>query len=190
MTKTLLIALLTMFCPLFVSAQDEYEPPKGHQTVGWIEKLKLSPGDLILRARLDPAKNSSSLYAENIKKMRKNRKLWVSFELMDQYGNSGKVSSEVIRTVKVKVDEKKTKEDPVVRLGMCLGKTYFEDEIRLTDKKHEEYDMQLGRQALEGNFLIDPGAKLTSNPECGDRGKDLGETEPITADDSGSESGQ
>ncbi len=181
--KFLLITLLVVCPPLTALAQDEYEPPKGHQIVGWLEKLKLSPGDLILRARLDPARNSSSLHAENIKKMRKNRKLWVSFELMDQYGNSGKVSSEIVRTVKVKVDEKKTKEDPVVKLGMCIGRTYFEDEVRLTDKKHEEYDMKLGRQALEGNFLIDPGAKLTSNPECGDRGKDLGEAQPITADD-------
>lgn len=184
--KVFLIVLL--FFPVVCRGQEDFEPRKGRQTVGWLEKVRISPGDLVMNAKLDPGKVSSTLYAESVKKMRKGKKLWVSFELTDQYGNSAKISREVLRSEKAKGADGKQREDQVISLGMCLGKMYFEDEVRLTDKRHDEYDIRVGRQALEGNVLIDPGAKLSSSPECGEKGKDLGTVEPISGGE-GSEEG-
>ncbi|NMC63185.1 MAG: hypothetical protein GYA55_08445 [SAR324 cluster bacterium] len=177
-----LLLFLSIF-PIFCSAQDEFEPRKKRQTVGWIEKVKISPGDLILQAKLDPGSSYSSIYGENIKKLRKSKKLMVSFELSDRYGTSAKISRDILRSEKIKEPDGKQKEYHVISLGMCLGKSYFEDEVRLIDKKHDDYDIKIGRQALEGNVLIDPSAKLSSSPECGEKGKDLGSVETITAEE-------
>lgn len=188
--------MIRLFSPvlifLFVTntslyAQDEFEPRKPKQTVGWIEKVKIYPGDLLLNARLTPGLGTSSMHAENIKKMRKNKKIWVTFEVTDQYGNTSRLSREAIRSAKVKTPEGKNFEEHVVTLGMCLGRTYFEDEVKLVAKKHEQYAIRLGRQALEGNFLIDPAAKMITEPECGERGKDLGPVETVESAEGGEE---
>ena len=174
-----LVLLSLSLLPMRAGAQDDFEPKRVRQPVGWIEKIRLSPGDLLMYARLDPGRSTSTLYAENFKKMRKNKKLWVSFDLNDRYGTSVRIQREIIRSAKVKGADGKSREEHTVSLGMCLGRAYFEDEVRLIDKKHEEFDLRLGRQALEGNVLIDPATKLTTTPECGERGKDLGPVETL-----------
>ena len=166
--------LLSILCVSFpLHAQEGSDAPAKKQVVGWIEQVKVFPGEFTMQAKLDAGFSKSSIHAENVKKVRKGKKLFANFELTDRFGTTGKLSREVIRSEKVKDAEGKTKEEHVVMLGMCLGSRYFEDEVRLTSKTREAYDMKIGRQALEGNVLIDPASKSITSPDCGDKGKDL-----------------
>ena len=181
MTNSIILVFVSIFYFVpFSFAQEDGEAPapkaivcKERQVIGIMEKVKVFPGELLMHAKIQPGLRTSSIYVENMRRVRKGKKILAIFEMADQYGNEAKAMREIVRSVKIKGGDGKTREEFVVVMGMCLGKKYFEEEISLTSQQHDEYEIKLGRQTLEGNVLVDPGSKYITGPDCGEKGKDL-----------------
>ncbi len=48
-------------------------------TVGWVEKVQIHPGNLLVEARLDTGADTSSLHCDCITSFDRNGEKWVSF---------------------------------------------------------------------------------------------------------------
>lgn len=134
--------------------------------VGWVEKIGVAPGDLVMHAKLSPGTEMSSVSAQDIKEFRRGGKRWVRFKVADRYGKKHVAELPVIRTTDIKTHSDKASKRYVVELGLCLGTVYQEDEVTLVDRRKFEYEMLIGRNFLAGTVTIDPSVSYTVEPAC------------------------
>jgi hypothetical protein len=57
------------------------------QVVGWLEEVKIYPGNLILKAKLDTGAKNCSLNAQNIVEFERDGEKWVRFEIVRHSGD-------------------------------------------------------------------------------------------------------
>ncbi|PCE62999.1 30S ribosomal protein S6--L-glutamate ligase [Sediminicola luteus] len=112
-----------------------------------------------IKARVDSGAKTSSLQANNVKFITKGLEEWVRFEVNPiQENRSVAVPCEAklvdVRTVKS--SQGISEERPVVRTMVTLGDDSFEIELTLANRDTMEYRMLLGREALNGRYLVDP----------------------------------
>lgn len=136
------------------------------QIVGWVEKVRLSPGNVVLNAKLDTGALHCSLDAENLTFFTRGGVQWVRFEVDDHLGHKVAMERPLVREANVKRHYQKFQKRPVVRLGVCLGKFYQEVEVNLVDRQGFQYAMLIGRSFMRGTLIIDPAVKYTVEPEC------------------------
>ncbi len=139
---------------------------KNKPMLGWIEKVEIKPDNLIMHAKLAPGSETSSVGATNVKSFKKKGKRWVKFDLKDREGKSRTLSKELIRIAKIKRPGNDPIERYTVELGLCIGKTYLEEEVTLADRRGFEYELLIGRSFLAGNLTIDPSLSYTVKPTC------------------------
>ena len=134
--------------------------------VGWLEKARILPGGLTLRAKLDTGAKTCSLTALGMIEFNRNGEQWVRFEVKDKYADKITLERKVLRTASIKQHGAELQKRPVVLVGICLGYVYKEVEVSLVDRSTFNYPMLLGRSFLAGRFIIDPAAKFTTPPSC------------------------
>jgi hypothetical protein len=136
------------------------------QVVGWIEKVRIYPGNYLVHAKLDSGAEYSSLDAAKLTEFDRDGKRWVRFDLPQ--GDGGKVTIErpLLRTATIKRHFLGSQKRPVVKIGVCLGHIYKETEVNLVDRTGFNYRMLIGRKFMEGVVVIDPSAQYTIEPEC------------------------
>jgi hypothetical protein len=136
------------------------------KVVGWIEKVRLSPGNFVVHAKLDSGAEYSSLDAANLTEFDRNGEPWVRFDLTEREGPKITIERPLLRTATIKRHYLKAQKRPVIKLGVCLGDIYKETEVNLVDRTGFQYRMLLGRKFMEGAVIIDPSAKYTVEPKC------------------------
>ncbi|RMG43035.1 MAG: hypothetical protein D6719_04615 [Candidatus Dadabacteria bacterium] len=136
------------------------------EILGWVEKVKIYPPRLILHAKLDTGADYSSLHARNITEFKRNGQDWVSFVVVNRYGNTIRLEKEVIRHALIKRHGGKHQKRSVIRLGICVGNTYMEHDVNLVDRRNFDYQMLIGRKFLAGNIIVDPAVTYTAEPRC------------------------
>jgi hypothetical protein len=57
---------------------------------------------------------------------------------------------------------------PVVELEICIGNRRMRPQVSLNDRSRLEFPFLLGRNALEGNFVVDVSRQKTVTPNCPD----------------------
>ncbi|MBI4524164.1 MAG: ATP-dependent zinc protease [Deltaproteobacteria bacterium] len=134
--------------------------------VGWVEKVRIYPGNLLVEARIDTGAELSSLHCDCISPYERNGEKWVSFVVVTLDGRPTLMERRVHRTAKIKRHFGEVQERMVIKLGVCLGKTYKEAEVNLVDRSGLTYPMLVGRDFLEGDFLVDPSAEYKIEPQC------------------------
>lgn len=136
--------------------------------VGWAERVHITPGDVLVHAKLVPGDETTSVHASDIEPFERDGKPWVRFTLHDRTGKKVVVERGVIREVKLKGAKK-----PVylVPLGLCIAGVYEEAEVRLRDRSAQHYRMVIGRNVLAGNVVLDPSQSFTVEPKCANLGK-------------------
>ena len=139
---------------------------KGKPVLGWAEKVRVSPGGLILHAKLSPATDVLSINAQNMSAFKRSGKRYVRFEISDRYGNEQKLELPVLRKASIKRLTGKSQSRYVVELGLCLAGLYQEEEVTLVDRSSSEYDMIIGRDFLAGRVIVDPSSSFTAEPKC------------------------
>ena len=170
--RLLQILIFFMLCSPAVSALAEApksgQAPLKKQLVGWVEKARVFPGELLMHAKLVPGTESCSLSAQDIEIVRKGpkKRRWVKFKLADRYGRSKQFEEKLARVVRIKKSNGESQRRYVVQLGICLAGTYQETEVSLVDRSNFEYEMLIGRAFLAGIFAIDPSATHTREPNC------------------------
>jgi hypothetical protein len=136
------------------------------EIVGWVEKVRIYPGKLLVEARVDTGADISSLHCDCITSFDRNGEKWVSFVVETSDGRPVLMERKVVRVAKIKRHFGEVQERMVVKLGVCLGKTYKEAEVTVVDRSGLTYPMLIGRDFLEGDFLVDPSVSYKTEPQC------------------------
>ena len=143
--------------------------PAGAQSkyiVGRVEKVRICPEDLVLRAKLDTGAKTSSLHAPRMTKFEKNGERWVRFSVKDCRGIEATIERRIVRQARIKRKNREPEERVVILLGVCLGTRCREIEVNLVDRTEFIYPMLIGRSFMIGHILVDPELKYTSQPAC------------------------
>lgn len=156
--------LLMIFIFSFLFLAPLYAESK--QVVGWIEKVRIYPGNLIVHAKLDTGADNCSINVPNVEFFERRGEKWVRFDFTNREGKTVTFERKVVRIVKIKRKGAKRQERPVIMLGVCLGNVYKEFEVNLANRSGFKYHMLIGRKFLKGDFLIDSSIKYTVEPGC------------------------
>jgi len=158
----LIIAVLGFIFFVLISPGVSHEK----QVVGWLEKVCIYPGNLIINAKLDTGARNSSLNVSHITEFVRNGKQWVRFNVTDRYGNTATIEKKIHRTVKIKDHDGKPQLRLAVLLCISLGSFHKEVEVNLADRSYFNYQMLIGRSFLAGNVIVDSSIKYTTKPIC------------------------
>lgn len=114
-----------------------------------------------IKARIDSGAKTSALHAINIVPFKKDGLPWVSFDI-HPLQNDGKTT---IHCEALLHDKRKVKSSNgnselrfVIKTILSIADESWEVEITLTNRDSMGYRMLLGRQAMAGKMLVDPGA--------------------------------
>lgn len=129
--------------------------------IGWREWVGLPElGVEGIKAKIDTGARTSALHAFAIEPFRRSGALWVRFEVHPLQRSS---------TVKIKceapaIDERSVRNSGglverryIVETRLMLGDRTWPIELALTNRDQMGFRMLLGRTALEGRALIEPG---------------------------------
>ena len=139
------------------------------QIVGWVEKARIYPGNLVLQAKMDSGADNSSLNVLDVVEFERNGEKWVRFELVNDLGQSVVIERRLVRIARIKRHQGMRQERPVVRMGICVGNYYREAEVNLVDRSKFKYPLLIGRSFMGDNLVIDPSAQFTLEPGCGEQ---------------------
>jgi len=140
--------------------------------LGWLERIRLDPWDIVAKAKLDTGAKTAAIHASDIERFEKSGKKWVRFKLAldhrDPKSETFLVERPLERDIKIKLRGKKQDHDarPTVKLQFCLGGTRFEALFTLVNRSKFNYPVLLGRRFLADLAVIDPAAKYNSTPTC------------------------
>lgn len=140
------------------------------KVVGWIEKVRIYPGNLMVYAKLDSGADNCSLHAANLTQFQRDGRPWVRFDLDNRDGQKVTIERPLLRMATIKRHNLKAQKRPVIKIGVCLGDIYKETEVNLVDRAGFNYRMLIGRKFMEGVVIIDPAAKYTVEPHCQEPG--------------------
>ena len=141
-------------------------PVNAKEVVGWVEKTVIYPGNIQVKSKIDTGAKTSSLHCECITPIKRSARDWVSFSVRNFKGEIITLEKPVHRIAKIKRHFGETQERFVVKLGICLGSVYREEEVTLVDRSGFNYQMLIGRNFIRNDFLVDPGATFTVEPSC------------------------
>ncbi|HAC34132.1 MAG TPA: 30S ribosomal protein S6--L-glutamate ligase [Gammaproteobacteria bacterium] len=112
-----------------------------------------------VKARVDSGAKTSSIHAVNIQPFRRDRKLWVSFEVHPLQGNR----RVLVRCERKVVDRRSIKSSSgvsetryVISTPVKIGEQIWHIQLSLANRDSMGFRMLLGREALEGRAVIDP----------------------------------
>jgi hypothetical protein len=158
----LVIATVGVIFLFLVSPVDAHDK----LVVGWLEKVCIYPGNLIINAKLDTGARNSSLNASHITEFVRNGKQWVRFNVTNRYGNTATIEKKIHRIVKIKDHDGTPQLRLAILLGISLGSFHKEVEVNLADRSYFNYQMLIGRSFLAGNVIVDPSVKYITKPIC------------------------
>lgn len=137
---------------------------------GWVEKLRLEPHGIALKAKLDTGAKTSSLHAEKIETFTREGQKWVRFEMTVDDANDRprtlKLEKRRVRGVLIKEHEGEYDSRPVVEMSFCLGGERHSAEFTLVDRSRFLYPVLLGRRFLAGFAPVDAGKTFTRPLAC------------------------
>lgn len=136
------------------------------EVIGWVENVRVLPGDVLITAKIDTGADASSLHCDCINKFIRNGEPWVQFTITGVSGKQVSLEKKVERTIKIKRHFGAVQKRDVVRLGLCLGGQYEERDVSLVDRTGFKYDLLIGRKFMAGKFIVDPSQKFLVEPHC------------------------
>ena len=112
-----------------------------------------------LQIRIDTGAKTSSLHVDNLKKIKKDGKPWVKFDLHpDIYHVENVISCQAALTDlrSIKSSNGSSEKRYVISTLFQLGNHSWPIEITLTDRSDMSYLMLLGREGMGSRLLVDP----------------------------------
>ena len=142
------------------------------ETVGWVERVRLYPGDVEVEAKIDTGADQSSVDCNCINFVERNGAKYVNFKVMDINGKLHTFERKIKKYIYVKQHTGDAQRRPEVTMGICLGGTYRTITVNLTNRANYRYPVLVGRKFLSGRFTVDPGRRYTTEPRCPGAPKD------------------
>jgi len=128
--------------------------------IGVLERVDIAQwGVRGMSARVDTGARTSALHVDSLQELGDGR---VRFQL-GKVGRSGRrpaaVEATVVRRTRVRSTSGETETRVFVTAHVTLGGAEHRIEVGLVDRSHMQHPMLLGRSALAGRFLVDPGGR-------------------------------
>ena len=125
--------------------------------VGWRETVSLPKFKLKdLRAKIDTGAKTSALHADNIEYLTVKGEKFVRFLLITEDGKNHFIKCPLIDVRSIKSSNGDRTIRPVVKTEIVMGHHRFEIEVTLINRDLMGFKMLIGREALNGRFLINP----------------------------------
>jgi hypothetical protein len=134
---------------------------KERMPIGWREWVALPQlGIAAVKAKVDTGARSSCLHAVNLWVYERRGAVRVRFDV-HPYQRDTKTTvtadAEVLGYRRVKSSTGHVSVRPVIRTAMQLDDHLWEAELTLANRDTMGYRMLLGRRAVRGRFIVDPG---------------------------------
>ncbi|MGE3166580.1 MAG: ATP-dependent zinc protease [Planctomycetota bacterium] len=142
--------------------------PSEKVVVGWREWLSLPElGVDRIKAKIDTGARSSAIHAFDVVEYHRAGRHWLRFNL-----HPLQRSSDVIVPARARVlDRREVRSSTghlhlrwLIRTEVVLAGQRFPIELTLSRRDEMGFRMLLGRQALRGRFVVDPGRSFVSDP--------------------------
>ena len=128
--------------------------------IGVVEEVILLPWGIRLPARIDTGAAHSSLDARGLT-IKDNI---AEFKLPKKYGGL-QLRLPIIDWQTIRSAESKERR-PVVEVELCVGPKQLRARINLNDRSKVKYPLIIGRDILQGNFIIDCTQPRCAPPSC------------------------
>jgi len=129
--------------------------------IGWREWVSLPElGIDRIKAKIDTGARTSALHAFNIEVYKKGRQEWVRFAIHPYQKNDTEIHTCtcLVRDIRVVTNSGGSREQRVViETLLNMGDLSWPFETTLTNRDEMGFRMLLGRTAMKGRFLVDPG---------------------------------
>lgn len=159
-------ALAVVYCAATLALRPPGAYGDEKRELGWIEKVRILPEGVTLTAKLDTGANTTSLGVRHLTRFERDGRPWVRFVVSDRNGKELVFVRPVIRAVRVKRSEARTRTRPVVMLTICIAGSFREETVTLATRSHLLYALLIGRATMEGRFLVNPSRKYTHPARC------------------------
>lgn len=134
---------------------------KARPVIGWREWVALPDfGVARIKAKVDTGARSSSLHAFDMETFERDGAERIAFSIHPNQRDdrtSLRVEAPVYDRRKVRPSTGKAKIRPVVLVPVTLGAATWPVEISLVRRDMMGFRMLLGRQAVRGHYVVDPG---------------------------------
>ena len=134
--------------------------------IGWVERVKIYPGDFEIHAKIDTGAKTSSLNAPNMNIFKRDGEDWVSFKVTNRKGISRNFEEKIFRISKIRRHGGTIQRRPVVMLGVCVANVFQRTQVNLIDRKNFNYQMLIGRRFMTGQVIVDPSRTFIAKPDC------------------------
>jgi hypothetical protein len=140
---------------------EQADDPGGLQVIGWREWVTLPElGVRAIKPKIDTGARSSTIHAHDVATFQRGNKTYVRFTI-HPYQRSSKravvAEAEVVEFRHVKSSSGHKSLRPVIMTEIELLGQRWEIELTLAVRDQMGFRMLLGRQALRGRFVINPG---------------------------------
>lgn len=134
--------------------------------MGWIERVRIQPENLLMEAKLDTGARNTSIDAADIVEFTRGGKKWVRFNVSNRKGRTVTFERPIFRIAWIKRSATKTTPRPFVMLPLCIGNVLREVEVNLAKRSHLNYPLLVGRSAMKGKVIVDPSREFIKEPIC------------------------
>lgn len=129
--------------------------------VGGVETLHIIPFDMPFHARMDTGAETSSVDAFNIRPFERDGKKWISFDIKNRKDGTVKHFEKPVKRKTTIVRTGEEERRYVVHLDIKMGGKLIDAEFSLNDRSKFEYQVLIGRNIINGRFIIDPSISNT-----------------------------
>ena len=135
---------------------------KNPLTVGWREWVVLGGLDcpIPIKAKIDTGAATSALHAARLRRYEVDGEQWVEFTLRPHQRtsrDSRRVQAKVVDERRVRSSNGRSEVRPVIETVMGIGDRHWAVQFTLSRRDEMGFRLLLGRRALRGRTLIDPG---------------------------------
>jgi len=135
--------------------------------VGWREWVELPDLGLTrIQGKMDTGAKTSALHAINLQEESRDGERWVRFDVPKKTKSQRTVqaAARVVDERQIKSSNGSMELRPVIETPIQIGDASWPIELTLTDRRLMGFRLLLGRQALKGKVLIDPGHTFICDP--------------------------
>ena len=141
------------------------DPLSGLRVVGEVEPVTLVKSGLTMPARIDTGATTSSIDATEIEPFERDGEKWVRFMVIDRRsGEKVPMQCRLLRRVNIISHAGESLRRPIVMVKTMMGGVAFDHEFSLTDRSDFSYQILIGRNYLQGEFVVDVNRKNVTSP--------------------------
>ncbi len=138
-----------------------HEPPRQLNPIGWREWATFPEWNgVVIKAKIDTGARTSALHAFDVRVVRRGSRSFAQFQVHPIQRSTVNVidtEAELLEYRTVTSSGGHTSHRPVIVTHVALLDQVWPIELTLASRDTMGFRMLLGRQALRGRFLVDPG---------------------------------